>query len=128
MLLVQKKIKLSGEIIMSKFVYFFFQLFWSAIVASVVWFFFPKSGTFSFDLTGDYQEAGLFFIGGAVLYLIFTIVQIILGRETIKKWSKGIAIATIIIAVIVFAAGKFGAQYGTAFLSETLGVTLSILG
>ena len=113
---------------MSKFVYFFFQIFWSAIVATAVWFFFPKSGTFSFDLTGDYREAGLFFLGGVLLYLIFTIVQIILGRETIRNWSKGIAVATIIVAVIVFVGGKFGAQYGTAFLNETLGVTLSILG
>ena len=113
---------------MSKFVYFFFQIFWSAIVASVVWFFFPKSGTFAFDLTGDYREAGLFFLGGVLLYLIFKIVQIILGRETIRNWSKGIAVATIIVAVIVFVGGKFGAQYGTAFLNETLGVTLSILG
>ncbi len=113
---------------MSKIVYFFFQIFWSAIVASVVWFFFPKSGTFAFDLTGDYREAGLFFIGGAVLYLIFTIVQIILGRETIRNWSKGIAIVTIVIAVVVFVAGKFGAQFGTAFLKDTLGIALSILG
>lgn len=113
---------------MSKFVYFFFQIFWSAIVATAVWFFFPKSGTFAFDLTGDYREAGLFFIGGAVLYLIFTIVQIILGRETIRNWSKGIAIVTIVIAVVVFAAGKIGAQYAAIILNQTLGITLSILG
>ena len=113
---------------MSKFVYFFFQIFWSAIVATAVWFFFPKSGTFSFDLTGDYREAGLFFLGGVLLYLIFTIVQIILGRETIRNWSKGIAIVTIVIAVVVFAAGKIGAQYAATILNQTLGITLSILG
>lgn len=111
---------------MSKGVYFFFQLFWSIIVASVVWYFYPANGAFNFSLTGDFKEAGLYFIGGAVLYLIFTIVHIILGRETIRNWSKAIAVITIIIAIIMFVLGKFTEQFAIEMLNSTLGLGLFI--
>ena len=75
---------------MSKGVYFFFQIFLSIIVSSVVWYFYPANGAFNFSLTGNYKEGGMIFIGGAVVYLIITIIHMILGRETLKNWSKGI--------------------------------------
>ena len=111
---------------MSKGVYFFFQMFWSIIVASVVWYFYPASGTFDFSLTGDFKEAGLYFIGGAVLYLIFTIVHIIIGRETIRNWSMAIAVVTIIIAVIVFVLGRFTEQFAVQMINSTLDLGLFI--
>ncbi len=111
---------------MSKGVYFFFQIILSIIVSSVVWYFYPASGAFSFSLTGNYKEGGMIFIGGAVVYLIITIIHIILGRETLKNWSKGIIVVTLIIAVIMFIAGKFTCQYGVDLLNSTLNLGLYI--
>ena len=111
---------------MSKGVYFFFQMFWSIIVASVVWYFYPASGAFDFSLKSDFKEAGLYFVGGAVLYLIFTIVHMILGRETIRNWSKAIAVITIIIAVIMFVLGKFTEQFAVQMINSTLDLGLFI--
>jgi len=111
---------------MSKGVYFFFQIFLSIIVSSIVWYFYPASGTFNFSLTGNYKEGGMIFIGGAVVYLIITIVHMILGRETLKNWSKGILVVTLIIAVIMFVAGKFTCQYAVDLLNSTLNLGLYI--
>lgn len=111
---------------MSKGVYFFFQIFLSIIVSSIVWYFYPASGTFNFSLTGNYKEDGMIFIGGAVVYLIITIVHMILGRETLKNWSKGILVVTLIIAVIMFVAGKFTCQYAVDLLNSTLNLGLYI--
>ena len=111
---------------MSKGVYFFFQIFLSIIVSSIVWYFYPASGTFNFSLTGNYKEDGMIFIGGAVVYLIITIVHMILGRETLKNWSKGVLVVTLIIAVIMFVAGKFTCQYAVDLLNSTLNLGLYI--
>ena len=111
---------------MSKGVYLFFQIFLSIIVSSIVWYFYPASGTFNFSLTGNYKEDGMIFIGGAVVYLIITIVHMILGRETLKNWSKGILVVTLIIAVIMFVAGKFTCQYAVDLLNSTLNLGLYI--
>jgi len=111
---------------MSKGVYFFFQIFLSIIVSSIVWYFYPASGTFNFSLTGNYKEDGMIFIGGAVVYLIITIVHMILGRETLKNWSKAIPVVVLIIGVIMFVAGKFTCQYAVDFLNSTLNLGLYI--
>ena len=111
---------------MSKGVYFFFQIFLSIIVSSIVWYFYPASGTFNFSLTGNYKEDGMIFIGGAVVYLVITIVHMILGRETLKNWSKGIPVVVLIIGVIMFVAGKFTCQYAVDLLNSTLNLGLYI--
>ena len=111
---------------MSKGVYFFFQIFLSIIVSSIVWYFYPASGTFNFSLTGNYKEDGMIFIGGAVVYLVITIVHMILGRETLKNWSKAIPVVVLIIGVIMFVAGKFTCQYAVDLLNSTLDLGLYI--
>jgi hypothetical protein len=111
---------------MSKGVYFFFQIFLSIIVSSIVWYFYPASGTFNFSLTGNYKEDGMIFIGGAVVYLVITIVHMILGRETLKNWSKAIPVVVLIIGVIMFVAGKFTCQYAVDLLNSTLNLGLYI--
>ena len=42
---------------MSKGVYFIFQIIWSIIVASVVWYFYPANGAFDFSFKTDFKEA-----------------------------------------------------------------------
>ena len=111
---------------MSKGVYFFFQIFLSIIVSSIVWYFYPASGTFNFSLTGNYKEDGMIFIGGAVVYLVITIVHMILGRETLKNWSKAIPVVVLIIGVIMFVAGKFTCQYAVDLINSTLDLGLYI--
>ena len=102
---------------MSKGVYFFFQLFWSIFAAAVVWYFYPANGAFDFSFKTDFKAAGIYFVAGVLAYLIFTIIHIILGRETIKNWSKAIAIITFIFAVIIFVLGKFVCQFGVEILN-----------
>ena len=111
---------------MSKGVYFFFQLFWSIFAAAVVWYFYPANGAFDFSFKTDFKAAGIYFVAGVLAYLIFTIIHIILGRETIKNWSKAIAIITFIFAVIIFVLGKFVCQFGVEILNSTLQLGLSI--
>ena len=111
---------------MSKGVYFFFQLFWSIIVAAVVWYFYPANGAFDFSFTTDFKAAGIYCVVGVLAYLIFTIIHIILGRETIKNWSKAIAVITVIVGVIMFILGKFVCQFGVDILNNTLQLGLSI--
>ena len=111
---------------MSKGVYFFFQLFWSIIVAAVVWYFYPANGAFDFSFKTDFKAAGIYFVVGVLAYLIFTIIHIILGRETIKNWSKVIAVITVIVGVIMFILGKFVCQFGVDILNNTLQLGLSI--
>ena len=111
---------------MNKGVYFFFQIFLSIIVSSIVWYFYPASGTFNFSLTGNYKEDGMIFIGGAVVYLVITIVHMILGRETLKNWSKVIPVVVLIIGVIMFVAGKFTCQYAVDLINSTLDLGLYI--
>ena len=111
---------------MSKGVYFIFQVIWSIIVASVVWYFYPASGTFDFSFKGDFKAAGMYFIVGILAYVIVTVVHIILGRETIRNWSKGIAIITVIIAAIMFVLGRFSEQYAIQIINSTLELGLFI--
>ena len=111
---------------MSKGVYFIFQIFWSIIAASFVWYFYPASGTFKFSLTGNYREDGMFFVFGVFIYLVFTVVQMIVGRETIKNWSKGILVITLIVAVIMFVLGRFSEQFAVQLLNSTLNLGLYI--
>ena len=111
---------------MSKGVYFIFQIIWSIIVASVVWYFYPANGAFDFSFKTDFKEAGLYFVCGVVAYLIFTGIQMILGRETIRNWSKGILVVTLIVAVIMFVLGKYTEQYAVQMLNSTLDLGLFI--
>ena len=111
---------------MSKGVYFFFQLFWSIFVAAFVWYFYPANGTFDFSFRTDFKEAGLYFVAGVLAYLIFTIIHVILGRETLKNWSKVIAVITVIVGIIMFILGKFVCQFGVDILNSTLQLGLSI--
>jgi len=44
----------------------------------------------------------------------------------VENWSKGILVVTLIIAVIMFVAGKFTCQYAVDLLNSTLNLGLYI--
>ena len=59
---------------MKKSVYFIIQIIWSLIVSTVIWYLGIKNASFDFYHNSDNSLAGMIIFGGAVIYLILTLI------------------------------------------------------
>lgn len=83
---------------MKKSVYFIIQIVWSIILSTVIIYLFLKNTSFDFYGNSDDTIAGMILFFGAVIYLILTIVQIIVGIKKVKEWHWWVILISLLIA------------------------------
>ena len=103
---------------MKKSVYFIIQILWSLILSSVIWYLALKNA--SFDFYGNSDDSLMFLVlgVGAVLYLILTIVQIVVGIKKVKGWRWWVLLVSLLISGAIAFAGESVAVYGSEFLNK----------
>ena len=57
-------------------------------------------------------------VAGAVIYLILTIVQIIVGVKKVKEWRWWVCLISLAIAGVTAFIGVFAAAYGSELLNK----------
>ena len=106
-----------------KSVYFIFQVIWSSIVSSVVWYLALVNASFDFYGNSDNTLSGIFLVVGMGLYLILTVAYIILGYKKISNWRPMVVIlVSVLIAASAGFLGIFGAACGSELLNKLPGL------
>ncbi len=113
---------------MKKSVYFIIQIIWSLIVSTVTWYLGLKNASFDFYHNSDNSLAGMIIFGGAVIYLILTLIQIGAGVKAVKNWRWWIIPISLFIAGAIAFPGIFVVAYGTEFLNKIFNTSLYICG
>ena len=103
---------------MKKSVYFIIQIVWSLILSSLTWYLTLRNAKFDFFGNGDDPLSGMFFVGGGVLYLILTLVQIGVGIVKVKKWRWWVILVSLLIAGAMAFLGLYVVIYGWEFLNK----------
>ena len=111
---------------MKKSVYFIIQIIWSLIVSTVTWYLGLKKASFDFYHNSDDSLAGMIMFGGAVIYLILTLVQIGVGVKTVKNWRWWVILVSLVIAFACAFLSIYVVAYGTEFLNKTFNTSLYI--
>ena len=109
---------------MKKSVYFIIQIIWSLIVSTVTWYLGLKNASFDFYHNSDNTLAGMIIFYGAIVYLILTIVQIIIGAIKVKNWRWWMIPISLFIAGAIAFLGIYVVAYGTEFLNKTFNTSL----
>ena len=109
---------------MKKSVYFTIQIIWSLIVSTVIWYLGIKNASFDFYHNSDNSLAGMIIFGGAVIYLILTLIQIGVGVKAVKNWRWWMIPVSLFIAGAIAFLGIFVVAYGTEFLNKTFNTSL----
>ena len=109
---------------MKKSVYFIIQIIWSLIVSTVIWYLGIKNASFDFYHNSDNSLAGMIIFGGAVIYLILTLIQIGVGVKAVKNWRWWMIPVSLFIAGAIAFLGIFVVAYGTEFLNKTFNTSL----
>lgn len=104
---------------MKKSKYFIIQILWSLIISTVTWYLTLKNASFDFYHNSNDSLSGMFFFGGAAIYLILTLVQIGVGVKVVKDWRWWVILASLFIAGAVAFLGLSVTVYGTEFLNNT---------
>lgn len=104
---------------MKKSVYFIIQILWSLIISTVTWYLTIKNASFDFYHNSDDSIAGMFFLGGAIIYLILTLIQIGVGVKVVKNWRWWVILVSLFIAGAVAFLGMYVMAFGTEFLNKT---------
>lgn len=101
--------------------YFVGQIFYSFILATLIWFGFMASGSYATGVTSQYLQAAFIFGGGA-FYLIINIVYMVKGRRKVQGWGAWIVPISIVITLVMALLGFFGATWLSAFLVQFAGI------
>ena len=109
---------------MKKSVYFTIQIIWSLIVSTVIWYLGIKNASFDFYHNSDNSLAGMIIFGGAVIYLILTLIQIGAGVKAVKNWRWWMIPISLFIAGAIAFLGIFVVAYGTEVLNKTFNTSL----
>ena len=109
---------------MKKSVYFIIQIIWSHIVSTVIWYLGIKNASFDFYHNSDNSLAGMIIFGGAVIYLILTLIQIGAGVKAVKNWRWWMIPVSLFIAGAIAFLGIFVVAYGTGNLNKTFNTSL----
>lgn len=109
---------------MKKPVYFIIQIIWSLIVSTVIWYLGIKNASFDFYHNSDNFLAGMIIFGGAVIYLILTLIQIGVGVKAVKNWRWWMIPISLFIAGAIAFLGIFVVAYGTEVLNKTFNTSL----
>ena len=104
---------------MKKSSYFIIQIVWSIIFSTLIWFFTLKNVSFDFYHNSDNSLAGMIIFYGAIIYLILTIVQIVIGVKKVKNWRWWVILVSLVIAAACAFLGMYVMVYGTEFLHKT---------
>ena len=107
---------------MKKSVYFIIQILWSLVVSTVIWYLGLKNASFDFYHNSDNTLAGMIIFYGAIVYLILTIVQIIIGAIKVKNWRWWVILVSLFIAGACAFLGIYVVAYGTEFLHKTFNI------
>ena len=107
---------------MKKLTYFIIQIIWSLILSTLIWFFSLKNASFDFYHNSDNTLAGMIIFYGAIVYLILTIVQIIIGAIKVKNWRWWVILVSLFIAGACAFLGIYVVAYGTEFLHKTFNI------
>ena len=107
---------------MKKSSYFIIQIVWSIIFSTLIWFFTLKNVSFDFYHNSDNTLAGMIIFYGAIVYLILTIVQIIIGAIKVKNWRWWVILVSLFIAGACAFLGIYVVAYGTEFLHKTFNI------
>ena len=105
---------------MGKTGYFILQVLWSFVLASVVWYGALVNMSFDFYGNSDDTFGMIILLGGGVLYLVLTVVQLVFGFKKVKNWHWWDALISLVVGVAVAFAGMFGAAYGSEFINNVL--------
>ena len=105
---------------MKKSVYFIIQIIWSLILSSVVLYFTLINTKFDFYHNSDDSLSGMILCIGAIVYLILTIVQIIVGVKKVKEWRWWVILVSLLISAAAAFGGLCVVVYGTEFLNKIL--------
>ena len=107
---------------MKKLTYFIIQIIWSLILSTLIWFFSLKNASFDFYHNSDNTLAGMIIFYGAIVYLILTIVQVIIGAIKVKNWRWWVILVSLFIAGACAFLGIYVVAYGTDFLHKTFNI------
>ena len=103
---------------MRKTIYFIIQIVWSLLFSVVIWYLALKNANFDFYGNSDDTIMVVILVAGAVIYLILTIVQIIVGVKKVKEWRWWVCLISLAIAGLTAFIGVFVAAYGSEFLNK----------
>ena len=103
---------------MKKTSYFIIRILWSLILSTVIWYLGLKNASFDFYGNSDDTIMVVILVAGAVIYLILTIVQIIVGVKKVKEWRWWVCLISLAIAGAIAFIGVFVAAYGSELLNK----------
>ena len=103
---------------MRKSIYFIIQIVWSLLFSVVIWYLSLKNANFDFYGNSDDTIMVVILVAGAVIYLILTIVQIIVGVKKVKEWRWWVCLISLAIAGVTAFIGVFAAAYGSELLNK----------
>ena len=104
--------------LMRKSIYFIIQIVWSLLFSVVIWYLALKNANFDFYGNSDDTIMVVILVAGAVIYLILTIVQIIVGVKKVKEWRWWVCLISLAIAGVTAFIGVFVAAYGSELLNK----------
>ena len=103
---------------MRKSIYFIIQIVWSLFFSVVIWYLALKNAKFDFYGNSDDTIMVVILVAGAVIYLILTIVQIIVGVKKVKEWRWWVCLISLVIAGATAFIGLFLTAYGSELLNK----------
>lgn len=109
---------------MKKTSYFIIQILWSLILSTVIWYLGLKNASFDFYGNSDNTLAGMIMFFGAVIYIVLTLVQIVVGIKKVKNWRWWFILVSLVIAGAMAFLGIYVVAYGTEFLNKSFGLGL----
>lgn len=109
---------------MKKSSYFIIQILWSLILSTVIWYLGLKNASFDFYGNSDNTLAGMIMFFGAVIYIVLTLVQIVVGIKKVKNWHWWFILVSLVIAGAMAFLGIYVVAYGTEFLNKSFGLGL----
>ena len=103
---------------MRKTVYFIIQIVWSLVYSTAVWYLALKNASFDFYGNSDDTLMGVILVLGAIIYLILTIIQIVVGAKKVKEWRAYLIPISLIVSGAAGFAGLFVAAYGSELINK----------
>lgn len=107
---------------MGKGAYFFVQLIWQFLFATLFWFVYLYNASVSASGTGDATTSLLMTVGGPGLYLLLTIVYMVFGSKKVSRWKGYLVILVILFTLAMAVAGFYAATAAAPYLSEWFGM------
>lgn len=107
---------------MGKGAYFFVQIIWQFLFATMFWFVYLYNASISSAGDGDATTSLIMTVGGPGLYLLLTIVYMVFGSRKVSRWRGYLIIVVILFTLAMAVAGFYAASFSAPYLAGWFGM------